>query len=275
MDQNNTFSTPLPLVGVSILQIIYAAVTLLIGYIALRITVNLLERTMRKLNAPEMVIRVTGNLVNAIGWLIIIVATASALGLETGPVILGLSAIFGLILGFGLQDTFANLAAGVWLAIYRPFEIGDFVNINGNTGTVRDLTIMAVELATPDNVYVFIPNKSVWGSVIINYSRYDTRRLDLVVGVAYGTDLDVAAKLMLEIAKNHPKTLKDPAPQVIVSELADSSINLTLRLWAKREDYWNVRNDLIKKIYEVFNANNIEIPYPQMDIHIRDMPASK
>ncbi len=270
-----SISAPLPYIGISLIQIIYAALTLIIGYVILRIVVDILSRSIRRLKAPEMIVRITGNLVTAIGWLLILVATASALGIETGSIVLGLSAIFGLILGFGLQDTFTNLAAGIWLAIYRPFKIGDFVNINGQSGTVKNLTIMAVELATPDNVYVFIPNKNVWGSIIVNYSRYDIRRLDVPVGIAYGSDLDEATRLALEIANKHGKVLKDPSPQAIVSELADSSVNLVLRVWTRREDYWSVREDLIKSIYREFNEHGIEIPYPQMDVHIRDMPQTR
>ncbi len=265
-------TNPLPYLGFSVINLVYAIVIIAIGYIALKITVKIVRETFRKMNIPEIIVRTILNLVKVIGWIVIILGAASALGVETSSVVLGFSAIVGLIFGFGMQDTIANLAAGVWLAVYRPFNIGDAVEIAGKVGVVKNISIMAVELHTFDNVYIMIPNKSVWGSVITNYSRNKLRRVDIIIGVAYGTDLDKAIRIALETAKNHPDVLKDPEPQVLVGGLGDSSINLAVRAWTHGSKYARVKAELMKMLYDSFNKNNIEIPYPQLDIHIRDMP---
>ena len=131
---------------------------------------------------------------------------------------------------------------------------------------------MATELLTPDNVLITIPNKLVWGSPIANYTRMPTRRVDVGVGVAYGTNLDRAVKIAMELMKGHPLVLDSPAPSVAVTTLADSSINLQLRAWVKTKDYWTVKGDLTRGIYELYREEGIEIPFPQMDVHVREMP---
>lgn len=202
----------------------------------------------------------------------VILLAVRALGIEVGSVVIGLSAVIGLILGFGMQDTLTNLAAGVWIAALRPIDMGEVVEVAGKVGKVNAVGIMSTELLTPDNVLITIPNKLVWGNVITNYTRMPTRRVDVNVGVAYGTDLDKAIKIAMDLMQNHPKVLKDPAPTVVITELADSSINLQLRAWAKTEDYWTVKGDLTKGIYEAYMKEGIEIPFPQMDVHIKEMP---
>ena len=263
---------PLPFIGYSPLSIIYAVLTLVIGYFVLKMILGLIDRSLTKIKVPEIVKATILNLLKMIGIIAVLLAAAGVLGMEIGSLVLAMSAIIGLIFGFGMQDTIANLAAGIWLAVYRPFDIGDVVDIGGKVGKVRNISIMAVELVTADNVFIFVPSKNVWGSTITNYSRFDTRRVDVVIGVAYGTDLDTAIKVALETAKKHPDVLPEPEPSVMITELGDSSINLAVKVWTKRETYWKVKNDLTKMLYDSFNAAGIEIPYPQLDIHIRDMP---
>jgi len=263
---------PLPYVGVKPIQVITAIAVLIVGYIVAKIVVSMFKKGLKKTKLPELVVEFLARFLSALLYVAVILLAVRALGIEVGSVVLGLSAVIGLILGFGMQDTLTNLAAGVWIAALRPIDMGEVVEVAGKVGKVNAVGIMSTELLTPDNVLITIPNKLVWGNVITNYTRMPTRRVDVNVGVAYGTDLDKAIKIAMNLMQNHPKVLKDPAPTVVITELADSSINLQLRAWAKTEDYWTVKGDLTKGIYEAYMKEGIEIPFPQMDVHIREMP---
>ncbi|MGB4197274.1 MAG: mechanosensitive ion channel family protein, partial [Methanoculleus sp.] len=176
--------------------------------------------------------------------------------------------VIGLILGLGLQDTITNLAAGVWVTVFRPVEMGEFVEVNGISGTVMGVGIMMTEMLKPDNTYITIPNSQVWGNPVINYSRMETRRLDVTVGVAYDTDLNKAIRVATDLMKSHEGVLPSPEPVTVVTELADSSVNLSLRAWTKTEDLWGVKWDLTREIVGAFRDAGIEIPFPQVDVHL-------
>lgn len=263
---------PLPYVGITPIQIITALVVLVVGYIMAKIVVRIFKKGLKKTKLPELVVEFLARFLSALLYVAVILLAVRALGIEVGSIVLGLSAVIGLILGFGMQDTLTNLAAGVWIAALRPIDIGEVVEVAGKVGKVNAVGIMSTELLTPDNVFITVPNKLVWGNVITNYTRMPTRRVDVNVGVAYGTDLDKAIKVAMDLMQNHPKVLKDPEPSVVITELADSSINLQLRAWAKTEDYWAVKGDLTKGIYNAYMKEGIEIPFPQMDVHIKEMP---
>ncbi|HIH72269.1 MAG: Small-conductance mechanosensitive channel [Thermococcales archaeon 44_46] len=263
---------PLPYVEITPLQIITAVIVLIVGFVVAKIIVASFKRGLQKTKLPGLVIEFLARFLSALLYVVVILLAVRALGVNVGSVVLGLSAVIGLILGFGMQDTLTNLAAGVWLAALRPFDKGDVVTIAGQTGKVEAVGVMSTELLTADNVLITIPNKLVWGNVITNYTRMPTRRVDVNVGVAYGTDLDKAIKVAMDLMKNHPKVLKEPEPAVVITGLGDSSINLQLRAWAKTEDYWAVKGDLTKGIYEAYRREDIEIPFPQMDVHIKEMP---
>ena len=266
------FDQQLPYIGITPMQVITAILVLVVGWIVAKIVVRAFKGALKKTKLPELVVEFLARFLSALLYVAVILLAVRALGIETGSVVLGLSAVIGLILGFGMQDTLTNLAAGVWIAALRPFDKDDVVSVSGYTGKVNGVGVMSTELLTPDNVLVTIPNKLVWGNPIINYTRLPIRRVDVEVGVAYGTDLDKAIKLAMELMQNHPKVLKDPTPSVAITALADSSINLQLRAWAKTEDYWTVKGDLTKGIYELYTKEGIEIPFPQMDVHIKEMP---
>ena len=263
---------PLPYVGVTPLQMATAVAILVIGWVVTKILVGTFKRGLKKTKLPELVVEFLGRFLSALLYVVVILLAVSALGIGVGSVVLSISAVIGLILGFGMQDTLTNLAAGVWITALRPFDKGDVVTVAGQTGKVNAVGIMSTELLTPDNTLITIPNKLVWGSVITNYTRMPTRRVSVDVGVAYGTDLDRAIKIAMDIMKGHPKVLNDPEPSVVITALADSSINLQLRAWTKTEDYWAVKGDLTRAIYETYMKEGIEIPFPQMDVHIKEMP---
>ena len=263
---------PLPYVGITPMQIITAVVVLVVGFIVTKIIVASFKKGLQKTRLPGLVVEFLARFLSALLYVAVVLLAVRALGVSVGSVVISLSAVMGLILGFGMQDTLTNLAAGVWLATLRPFDKGDFVTVVGQTGKVEAVGVMSTELLTPDNVLITIPNKLVWGSVITNYTRMSTRRVSVDVGVAYGTDLDKAIKVAMDIMRSHPKVLKDPEPAVVITGLGDSAINLQLRAWAKTEDYGTVKGDLTKAIYEAYMRGGIEIPFPQMDVHIKEMP---
>lgn len=266
------FDEPLPYISVTPFRIGLALAILLVGYIIAKVIVASFKRGLRKTNLPDLVVEFLGRFLSALLYVAVILLSAGALGVEVGSIVIGLSAVIGLILGFGMQDTLTNLAAGAWIAALRPFDKGDVVTVSGYTGKVSAVGIMGTELLTPDNTLITIPNKLIWGNPIVNYTKMPTRRVSVDIGVTYGTDLDRAIKIAMDLMKNHSKVLREPEPGVAITALADSSINLQLRAWVKTKDFWTVKGDLTRAIYEAYIKEGIEIPFPQMDIHIKEMP---
>ncbi len=260
---------PLPYIGFSVMQIIWFIVILVVGFIVAKIFVWVLRKSLKRTPLPailnEFIVRVTAIML----YILVFLLAVTALGYDMNAIVLGLSAIIGLMLGFGLQDTITNMASGFWIALTRPFDKGEVVQVNGFTGKVSGIGIMSTKLITPDNTIITIPNKAVWGSPMVNYTRMNLRRVDVNVGVAYGTDLDKAVKIAMDVMKKHKLVVKDPGPSVAITELADSSINLQLRPWAKTSDYWTVKGEITKQIYEAYAKEGIEIPFPQMDVHLK------
>jgi len=247
----------IPYISITIFQVLTAIIILIVGLITAKLITAVFKKQLGKTKLPDSLL-----------YVMVILLAVSVVGVVVGSVVLGLSAVIGLILGFGLQDTMTNLLAGVWLAALRPIDKGEVVKTNGETGTVDAIGMMATELLSFDNKFITIPNKLVWGSVIVNYTRMPTRRVDVDVGVSYGTDLDKAIPIAMDTMKKHSLVLGDPESVVVVTELADSSVNLQLRAWSKTEDYWTVKGDLTKGIFEAFKREGIEIPFPQMDVHL-------
>jgi small conductance mechanosensitive channel len=203
----------------------------------------------------------------AIGLLIVL----SALGVDIMP----LFALMGgaaFVMAFALQDTLGNLAAGLMIMIYRPFDVGDYVTAGGVSGTVRSVSIVSTTVTTPDNQVIVIPNKSVWGSVITNVNTRSTRRVDLTFGIGYGDDIEQAQAVLEDIVTNHDLILKDPAPVVRLHALADSSVNFVCRTWVNTSDYWTVYWDLHRSVKIRFDKEGISIPFPQQEIHIHGLP---
>ncbi|MCE4625393.1 MAG: mechanosensitive ion channel family protein [Desulfurococcales archaeon] len=259
----------IPYTSITIANLIYAAVVLVVGYIIIRMALKVLRRSLERLGLPPLVAGILTRLTAVFLYLALLLSAVRALGISTGAVTLSLGAAVGLILGFGLQDTMNNLAAGLWITVVRAFKKGDFVKVAGYMGTIEDVGVLSTKLRLPGGEVALIPNRNVWGSPIVNYSAADVRRFNFTVGVAYGTDLDRAVRVALEAVKSVPEVLDDPAPQIIIQELADSSINLEVRGWAKKEDLLTAKTKTIKAVYDAFNREGIEIPFPQLDVHLR------
>ncbi|WP_425043130.1 mechanosensitive ion channel family protein [Primorskyibacter sp. S87] len=219
----------------------------------------------KRVNSNEHIDPTLGNFfASLVKWAvlaIVLVAVLGIFGIQATSIVAILGAA-SLAIGLALQGTLSDLAAGVMLVVFRPYKLGQFVDIGGTSGTVKDLNLFTTELVTPDNVQIIVPNGQAWGSIITNYSAHDTRRVDLVFGIDYDDSADTAMEIILDIAKADSRVHDDPEPWVRVTNLGDSSVDLTARLWCDAADYWDVKFELTKSIKEAFDAKGVSIPYP-------------
>ncbi len=251
-----------------ILNALKALIVLVVGWIAAGSIAGIVRR---RINSTPQIDPTLGNFVaSTVKWVILAIVLVAVLGIF-GIQATSIVAILGaasLAIGLALQGTLSDLAAGVMLVVFRPYKLGQFVDIGGTAGTVRDLNLFTTELVTPDNVQIIVPNGQAWGSIITNYSAHDTRRVDLVFGIDYGDSADKAMQIILDVAKADDRIHADPEPWVRVTNLGDSSVDLTARLWCAADDYWNAKFDLTKAVKEAFDAKGISIPYPHtVEIH--------
>jgi small conductance mechanosensitive channel len=249
------------------LSVLGALAVLIIGMIAAGIIRRGVAGAMRKRKADETLIPFVTGLVYYLVVAFVIIAVLGLFGVQVTSIIAVLGAV-AFAVGLALQGTLSNFAAGVMLLLFRPFRVGDFVDAGGALGAVAEIGIFSTILNTPDNVRVIVPNSTIWGQVIKNFAANDTRRNDLVVGVSYSDDLGKASETILRVLKADARVLKDPAPVVAVSELGDSSVNLVVRPWCRKEDYWGLRFDLTRKFKEELEAAGCSIPFPQRDVHL-------
>jgi len=191
----------------------------------------------------------------------------SYLGIEVGPMLAGIG-ILGFIVGFALQDSLANFAAGMMILIYRPFDIEDLVEVSGALGTVSDMSFVSTTILTIDNQTLVVPNGKIWGDVIRNLTAEKIRRVDLVFGISYDDDVPKAEKVLRSILKEHKLVLKDPEPVVKLHNLGDSSVDFVVRPWCQTTDYWDVLWDVTREVKLRFDQEKISIPFPQRDVHI-------
>jgi small conductance mechanosensitive channel len=197
---------------------------------------------------------------------VVVLAALSKIGVETTSFIAVLGAV-GLAVALAFQSTLSNISAGVMIIIFKPIKVGEYVEAAGTAGIVEEINIFQTIMRTGDNKTIIVSNSNITGSNVTNYSRKDTRRVDITFGIGYDDDLKLAKNVLEEILNSDERILKDPAPFVAVSELADSSVNFITRSWVKSSDYWGVYYDTLEKVKITFDEKNISIPYPQMDIH--------
>ena len=198
---------------------------------------------------------------------IVIVTVCALLNIPTASVIAVISSV-GLAVGLGLQGGLSNIAGGVMIILFRPFRLGDCITSGDYTGTVTDIGLIYTTITTPDNRSVAIPNGTLTGATIVNYSREEKRRVDLDFSVAYASDIELVRKVMLAAAVNHAMVLDDPAPEVLLTEHGESALVFRLRAWCKNADYWTVYFELTEDVKRAFDQFRIEIPFPQMDVHV-------
>ena len=239
-----------------------ALVVLVVGWIVAGAVSSFVRR---RVTASEKIDDTIGGFFASIAkyviLLIVLIAVLGVFGIEATSLVAVLGAAT-LAIGLALQGTLSDVAAGVMLIIFRPYKIGQYVDVGGTAGTVKDLNIFVTELVTPDNVQIIMPNGQAWGSVITNYSAHPTRRVDFTFGIDYGDDADKAMGIITDIANNDDRIHKDPEPWVRVVNLGDSSVDLGVRLWCDAGDYWEVKFGLTKQIKEAFDKAGVSIPYP-------------
>jgi small conductance mechanosensitive channel len=210
-------------------------------------------------------------LTDILNWtlkILLLITIISQLGIQSSSFVAILGAA-GLAIGLSLQGSLANFAGGVLIITFKPFKVGDFIEAQGVNGTVDQIQIFVTKLITVDNQIIYIPNGNLSNNTIINFSQSEFRRADLTVGIGYGADMKKAQNLALEVMKNHPLVLSDPEPIVWIKGLGDSSVDLAIRPWAKNEDFWQMRSEILEQIKNAFDNNGIEIPFPQRDVHIK------
>jgi small conductance mechanosensitive channel len=248
--------------GPLIVNAIQALIFLIVGWFVAGALSSLVQRSVTR--NPRIDDTLGGFFASIVKWLVlaaVLIAVLQLFGFEATSLIAVLGAAT-LAIGLALQGTLADIAAGVLLIAFRPYKLGQYVDIGGTAGTVKDLNLFTTELVTPDNVQIIMPNGKAWGSIITNYSAHPTRRLDLGFGIDYGDDADKAMSLITEIATADSRVKDDPPPWVRVVNLGESSVDLGVRLWCEAGDYWELKFELIKRVKEAFDKNGVSIPYP-------------
>jgi small conductance mechanosensitive channel len=269
MDANaeDLVQTIVTLVSTWGLQVIGALAVLIVGRVVAGSLRRMTRRALERAELEPVLVPFFANGVYYLTLAAVVIAVLSLFGIETTSLIAVLGAA-GLAVGLALQGTLSNFAAGVMLLIFRPFKVGDYVEVAGEAGSVQEVGVFSSTLHTPDNVKVTIPNSAVYGQTIKNYSANDTRRNDLVIGISYDDDIARAIETICQILAADSRVLEDPKPTVAVADLADSSVNLVVRPWCAGGDYWALRFDLTRKIKEELEAAGCSIPYPQRDLHL-------
>jgi small conductance mechanosensitive channel len=249
------------------IKIAIAIAIFYVGRMVVGLVVKAAEKFLRNRGQDEILVRFLCSIMRWVLLLFVVVAALSQLGIDTTSLVALLGAA-GLAIGLSLQGSLSNFASGVMLIVFRPFTKGDFVEAGGATGVVDSINIFTTTMTTPDNKEVILPNGSVLGGNITNYSARPTRRVDMVFGIGYDDDIRKAKKLLEEIIAADDRVLADPAPAVVVGELADSSVNFLVRPWVNAADYWGVFWDTTETVKLRFDEAGISIPYPQMDVHM-------
>ncbi|WP_165312321.1 small-conductance mechanosensitive channel MscS [Vibrio ziniensis] len=248
-------------------NIVSAVLILIIGNIIVKAVAGSVAKVLKKKEMDKAVVEFIHGLVRYVLFVIVLIAALGRVGVETASVVAVIGAA-GLAIGLALQGSLSNFAAGVLIVGFRPFKSGDYVEVAGVAGSVEAIQIFQTILKTPDNKMVVVPNGAIIGGSIVNYSRHATRRVDLVIGVSYKSDLKKTKQVIRETLEKDSRILKDPDMTIGVLALADSSVNFVVRPWCKTEEYWGVYFDSMQAIKEALDANGIEIPFPQMDVHL-------
>lgn len=255
-----------------LIKIASAALVFFIGRWLARLLVKLSRRLMRASQLDQMLVDFIGNILYALFLVIIVLSALDQLGVKTTSALAILGAA-GLAVGLSLQNSLSNFAAGVMLIIFRPFKTGDYVEAGSISGIVEAISLFTTMMRTGDNREVIVPNSQIYSAPITNYSARDTRRIDMTFSIGYDDDIKLAKSLIETILQQEDRILSEPAPVIMVMELAANSVDLAVRPWVKSSDYWAVRSDLLEQVKTAFDSNGISIPYPQQDIHIKDMPS--
>jgi|SRR5690554_1785731 len=251
------------------IKAVVAVLIIIGGFILARVVSSSMVKRFDKSAIDKMVVSFLATIVRTLIIIAALLMALSHVGVQTTSFIAILGAA-GLAIGLALQGSLSNFASGVMIMIYRPFTSGDYVDAGGIGGTVQRIELFTTILKTPDNKQVVVPNARITSSAITNFSHNPTRRVDMVFGVSYDANLQETKQLFLDLLMADERVLKDPAPTIAVSEIADSSVNFIVRPWVNRADYWGVYWDSMEKFKDALDQAGIGIPYPQMDVHLHN-----
>ncbi|SCJ71296.1 Small-conductance mechanosensitive channel [uncultured Clostridium sp.] len=251
------------------IKIVIGLIVLSIGWKLIKKLIKIMNGLMDKNNVDKTLRNFLDALVEVVLRVVLIMAVLEFVGIKAT----GIAAIFasaGLAIGLALQGSLSNFAGGVIILLIRPFNVGDYIEGAGHSGTVEKISIFYTCLVTPDNKQILIPNGALANDSIVNYSSKDTRRVDIVFGVSYDDDIFKVKRILKQVVEANELILKNPEPFISINEHGASSINFVVRAWCRTSDYWTVYFDLLEKVMVRFNEENISIPYPQMDLHLKD-----
>ncbi len=251
------------------MKILAAVLILIVGRIIAGIVKAVAKNAAKKTKADTTIMVFIGNIAYILVMVFAVIAAINRLGVQTTSFVAILGAA-GLAVGLAFQGSLSNFASGFLMVLFRPFKVGDYVQAGGVAGTIKEIHVFTTTLTTPDNIRIIVPNSKITGDNITNYTAEKQRRIDLVVGVSYGDDLDKVTGVLREVVTGYPGVLAEPEPQIAVSEMADSSVNFVVRPWSKTEEYWKVRFGLTEAIKKRLDKEGISIPFPQRDVHIHN-----
>lgn len=258
--------------GLATTYLFKVLIALLIIFVGLRL-VKVLIKAVNKTHAYQKLDDAVRSFLNSFIrialYVILFITAATELGVPATSFVTALASC-GLAIGLALQGSLSNLAGGLMILIFKPFKMGDYIVSGAYEGTVKEINVLYTVLVTPDNKTVTIPNGTISNAPVVDVTGNATRRVDVAVGVSYGSDLDKALELLAGLARDSGYALEDPAPAAVIDSYGDSAVNLVLRFWVNTPDFWNAKFFVQKRVKSIFDENGIEIPFPQMDVHIKD-----
>lgn len=251
----------------SIFKILLAVVILIIGSKLIKIIIKLLNKSHSYAKLDESVRSFLNSFIRVVLYAVLYITAATALGVPETSLVTALASC-GLAVGLALQGSLSNFAGGLMILIFKPFVIGDYIVSGTFEGTVKEINVLYTVIVTLDNRTVTIPNGSISNAPVVDVTGQATRRLDISVGVSYNADIDKALSVLSALAANNKEILQAPAPEAVVDNLGESSVDLILRFWVNTENYWPVRYQMLKDVKQALDKNGIEIPFPQLDVHV-------
>ena len=255
-------------VGWILLKIVIALAIYLIGKQLIKWVVRIMDKAFTRHKVEASLRNFLRSLVKALLMVVLVLAIVQTLGVNTSS-FLALFASAGLAIGMALSGTLQNFAGGVILLLLRPYKVGDYIEAQGQSGTVESIDLFSTCLKTPDNQTIYVPNNTIATSIIDNYSQSETRRVDWTLSISYGDDVDVARREILAMLESDARVLKDTVPVVYVKNLGESSVDLSIRAWVANSNYWGLFFDVNEKMYKELPAKGINFPYPQIDVHVK------
>jgi len=248
-------------------QALLAILTMIVGFWIIGFVVKFIHKGLVRSKVEVSLQKFLGSLVSVLLKVMLLISVASMLGIETTSFVAVIGAA-GLAVGLALQGSLANFAGGVLVLLFKPYKIGDFIDAQGIMGTVKEIQVFNTVVKTPDNKTIIVPNGAISNGIITNFSTEATRRVDMTFGIGYDDDIQKAKGILARLISADDRVLQEPEPVVVLSELADSSVNFTVRLWCAAGDYWGIYFSMQEKVKEAFDKESISIPFPQRDVHI-------